>query len=590
MKAQPPALRPLALLLAASLSLEALSADPSALFTAAADAKRAKSAFAALKSAKASYLERLGISRKAFASGEAAELNAWAAARASSSLGSGGAEGAAPDGGYAGAEAAQAAFHKARDGALAAARDIEGRRPAAAGAGARPSACAAALAELSKRGLALAKLFASVPLSSSASAYSKAEAELLSLSPELGRLFPEALELGKLLKAGGKAGRRLWLSALAAGDAEESAAFLLSSRAAVLAAAPSASGPLARLEAALGAEAALSRVSLLFLCPSAKGDEEASFAAAARSLLSLGRERAAALLKALDGSAYRVLEGGAASARFSSLHARLGDSRRRALAASLGLLPGELALLADAAASAAGLSAPPAAPPFGYPSAAPARGKALEEELRALNGILAAAARLPAGSPRLAAYLPLLERPELMALAASEGRYAGLYREAGLSFSALFKAADAAAARELALSPALSKAASRLFPKSSASPRLEIIALELAAPGRSRGMAFVASASSPEGRRYLLPIPPSLAGPAYARALSAALGEGGAEAPAAPESSLFLCNVSLFGALPRGEERLLLPMEAYPAQKTGWTAGVEASLELELDLLSGGEA
>lgn len=565
------------LLSALAFAAAPLWAAPSALFTLSAESKRAASAYAALRAAGSAYSARLASARKSLGAAEDEAAMAWALARARPL------EGASPDGSYAGSEAAGAAFQKARDRALAAAREIERRRE---GSGKSPGPVQAALAELRKRASALSKLFSSGSLSQSAQAYAAAEAELLALSPDLKRLFPEALEAGKALKAAGRTGRRLWLSLLASGDAEEVALSLLSSRKAVVAAAPQAAAALDRLEAVLGAEAALSASSLLFLYPGAEGPERASFAAAARLLLGLGPERSLALLEALDGSAYRLLEEGKGSSRFASLLSRLPEARTRELAADLGLSAGELASLRALAEAASGFSAPRYEAPFARPEPLPGAGPALDGKLRALNAVLAAAAALPEGRARRAAFLPLLERPELMALAASDERYAALYAEAGSAFSSLYAEADAGAAETLSRAPSLARAAARLFPKP-ASPRLEVAVYELGDLGGSRSLAFAAKVLGPGDKAFLLPIDPSLAGPAYAAAFAEGAGAEGAKAQAA---LLSRCRVFVYAALPRDGERILLPLPPYPERKGQDRAAARegAASLLEAELIAGG--
>jgi len=574
------------LLFAAALATIPLGAEPSALFTVSSEAKRAASAYAALRAASSGYSARLASERKSLAAAEGEAALAWALARARPL------EGASPEGLYAGAEAAAAAFLKARDRAFSSARDIENRR---AGGGKSPGPASAALSELQKRGAALSRLLASGSLSQSASAYAAVETELLALSPDLKSLFPEAIEAGKSLKSAGRAGRRLWLSLIAAGDAEEVALSLLSSRKAVAAAAPQAAAALERLDAALGAEAALSASSLLLLYPGAEGPERASFAASARLLLGLGPERSLALLEALDGSAYRLLESGKGSGRFASVLSRLTEARARGLALDLGFSPGELASLRALAEAAAGFSAPRYEPPFALPAPLPQAGKALDEEVRALNAVLAAASAAPEGSARRAAFFPLWEEPRLMALAASDERYSRLYGEAGSAFATVFAEADAEAAKALARAPSLARAAARLFPKSGGAPRLEVAVYELGDLGGSRSIAFAAKVLGPEGKGFLMPIDPSLAGPAYAaafaRAVSAgAAGDGAADAQA--QAALLLrCRVFVYGALPRGEERLVLPVPPYPAPKGGGGAAARewVASSLEAEIIAGAE-
>jgi hypothetical protein len=564
-------------LLFAALALMPLKADPSALFTLPAEARQAKSAYAALKAASLGYQGRLAADRKALATAEAASLVAWAVARAQPL------EGAAPDGSYAGAQSAATAFAKGRDRALAAARDIENRR-----AEKSPGSAASALAELKKRAAILSRLFLGGSLSQSAASYAAAETELLALSPDLKHLFPEAIEAGKLLKASGRTGRRLWLASLAAGDAEEVASSLLSSRKAIAAALPAAASRLDRLEAALGAHEALSRVSLLFLYPGAEGPERGSFAPALKLFLGLGSERSLELLKAEDGSAYRLLEERQASGRLASVLSRLPESRLRGLALDLGLSAGELASLSSLAALASDFSAPAQNQPFGSPASRARTGKKLEEEALALNTLLVASAA--EGQGRRSVYLGLLERPELLALAASESRYSKLYADAHSALSSFFAQADAEAEKEIARLPSVSRAAASLFPKSGEAPRVEIAAFELADLPGSRAIAFAAKVSGPEGKAFLLPIEPSLAGPIYARAFARAVnGAASSGGETTPEALLSRCRVFVHEALPRAEEVALLPSSPYPAAKApGGEADLDrAAGELEAEIISG---
>lgn len=564
-------------LLLAALAVMPLKADPSALFTLSAEAKQTKSAYAALKAASTGYRDRLAADRKSLASAETASLVAWAVVRAQPL------EGAAPDGSYAGAQAAASAFSKARDRALAAARDLENRR-----ATADRGPAASALAELKKRAAALSRLFLSGSLSQSTASYSAAETELLALSPDLKNLFPEALEAGKLLKASGRTGRRLWLASLSSGDAEEVALSLLSSRKAVVAASPASASRLDRLAAALGAHEALSGASLLLLYPGAEGPERASFAPAVRLLLALGSERSLALLKAMDGGGYRLLEGGAGSGRFASILSRLPESRRKGLALDLGLGAGDLASLSSLAALASDFSAPPSASPVTRPRT----GKKLEEEVRALNTFLAEASSSAEGEGRRSAYLVFLEHPELLSLAASDGRYSKLYADALSALSSLFAQAASEAAQEMARLPSLTRAAASLFPKSGGAPRLEISSYELGDLPGGRALAFAAKVSGPDGKAFLLPIEPSLAGPVYARAFARAVkGAANSDGSAASEALLARCRVSIHEALPRGDDQVLLPSSPYPETKAqGGEAGLDrAAGDLEAEILSGVE-
>ncbi|MBL8968455.1 MAG: hypothetical protein JNG85_15735, partial [Spirochaetaceae bacterium] len=294
-----------------------------------ANAKKARGLLSELDAARKGIAARMDAARAALAKAEQEALVARAVARARPEA----ATALAPDSSYRGTEAAEAAYAAARSASLAAARALVEGSAFAEGK---------SVADLEKAAAAkaaeLGKLLRGAGLGDKGTA--AVEKELLPRLASFAELFPEAFEVGALLKKSGVEGKGLWLAALSRLDARSAAAFLVESRAEALKRAPAAAATLDRLAAVLEAEALWRRAAPIAL-HAAAGDPEGRLAASVQSFAALGEERAAALLAAAERGPWRLgglgkgtslpTGGEGPARRLARLAAALSEPRRRSL-------------------------------------------------------------------------------------------------------------------------------------------------------------------------------------------------------------------------------------------------------------------
>ena len=556
-------------------------------------AKKAALLLEAIDAANKGIEARLDAARKAGGAAELAALEAAAVLEASQ----GGLSAISPDASYSGAEAAAAALAAARTKAFAAALAVaEGKAMAEGKSVAELSALRAAKAK------ELAALVAAAGLGEKAAL--AAEPELLRRSKGLPELFPEGAAAGKALMKAGAAGRKIWLSALSACDAEAAAEALVAARPEAAKAAPAASSALDGLEAALRAFRAWRTAAPFALHPSAfmEGGQEgapgtAPLNAAYQALGALGEERAVALLKAFEASPYRVSEASAAQRLSLALEAMTVE-RRRGAALGLGLSPADclgLALLCGRAAAPAAKEPPAAQKPATAGTAplapAAAAGKAagqvtsaheaaaLEASVRELNRLkaeLAAAEGAPdrGGRERTIA-LALLARRDLLALAAQDERYAALFSAAGKSLGPVFREAEKGALERAARDPAAAKRLARLKALHKAEPRLSLA--EGKPEAGVRRFSLLARFPAAEGAEAVAAMDPALAGPAYALAFAEAAGLASELKSLGPAAFLERYGVRFVPAYPGARDLVALPASAFPPPPKGADAALAAA-------------
>ena len=356
------------------------------------------------------------------------------------------------------------------------------------------------------------------------------EKYLAAKTHDLGRLFPEALELEALLRRAGAAGAREVAAAMAHREAEAVAASFLASKARLLSIAPAAAGPFSRLEDSFSAYRTWIRSSSLAAYPgdleSASPEQRSALSASLESILSLGQARASSLLSALSAGNGRESAAAEAATRLAELWARSPAAKRRELAALCGLRESSLALFASLAAPSRGRlssSRLPVADPLSM--------------VAALNGLaIAIADEESQGEPSSAGFrgpepaLLLLERPNLASVARMESRYTKMYAEASRRLGALYAQAAEGAQGRLESSLAVFKAASLAL--GSAPTSLVVHALDLSLPVEESGrrIAFFAEATDSSGASVFLPLRAELAGAEYATAFARAAGIGTARA------------------------------------------------------------
>jgi|GEM_PF-2960301 len=584
-----------------------LAADPGAVFDRRADARRASAAYAELKSAGRTYLSLLESERLELAKAERDSAAAWAAMLCGQTGGAGHGEGGgqSQDGAvFLGVASSQKVFEDSRSRAFSLAAGIAGRRSGKA-EGSEGKA-AAALLQLRARSAKLSALFDSVPLkylTLNSSAYAKAEAELLSLSPDLSSLFPEALLLGKKLKGAGREGKRLWLVCISAGDSEELAAAVLGSKKRILALLPSSQEGLSQLEAAFDAEQKLSAAGADMLFPSLR---RSSLGPPLSALQALDAKRQDTLLAALSSGEHRLLDGAPVFQRFVSLVSALGPGgscssglsggcgRQADFAAAMGLSLPALARFAESAGRLKSAQKDESGGGTESGSASLSGPAALESSVLELNRIFASAARSSAaGRSSLGDYLVFLEKPWLAAFAAGQSRYAAPYAAARAALDGLLSEARTRAVRSLEADAAAGRLAAAAGRRAGEKGSPKVLVFESPEPGLSDCLAFVLEVQGSGGKTYLLPLPASISGPAYAAALSACLagsspqegagqGRGQASRPE-PGEILSRFRIEVRGALPRGAGLASLAEEAYPSSlDAGGPESRLAALEAEL--------
>jgi len=499
---------------------------------------RAGRLLASMDSAGQALESRLAAARKAQLKAEAEAVESYALLGASrSTRGSW----AAPEGLPRSGEAS-AAYGQARDAAKAAALLLAARGDrAGSDEGLRQRA--ALEASLKAGGDSLAALVLEPRLSDRAAL--GLEKNLSARAHDLGRLFPEAVEIEALLNRAGSAGSKEAAAAMARRSPEAVASALLASRSRLLALSPGASGPLARLEDSFSAYRSWLSVFAIAAYPgdlaSISPEQRSALAASLGAVLELGQARAASLFAAMSLGGARDEAAADAAVRLATAWARSPASGRRNLAALCGLRESSLSLFSSMLASrpARALSRSASADALAAMSALNSLEIAIadEETLGDQAGAFSRAAE-PA--------LLLLEKPELATTARLEERYAKLYAEASRRLQALYAQAAESAQARLESSGPVFRAASQAL--GSAPTDLVVHALDLGLPqGESgRRIAFFAVATDSGGASVCIPLRAELAGEEYAAAFARAAG----------------LNLQKSGAakpdLPRGEAPALL--------------------------------
>ncbi len=546
----------------------------------AAMAAKTKTALAAIDAIRRNRDERYAKARKAIAVAEAESLRAAAALTA------------AREGVFilvredlgAGREAA-AVFEASRESLIAAAlvlsapetpEEIEGRRRSAE---------------------ALVALLRAQELSQKSAM--AIEAELLRRSEELAEQFPEALKVGSALKAAGRTGRTAWLTALAYGDVESLVMALLAEKDKLGSLAPPALPELVALERAFAAYRALVSQARFFVWPSMYAPSEAGAAdaaqlGAARALAALGEKRALRLLAAFERSPRNPCPGEFAR-RTLELAGRLHADGGRLVAQTLGYAPSEwagfLELLRRSCETAGSREV---AGGMGS-GTVPSRVASTEEErVRALNRVRAELAALDASrdpaleSRRMQAFLDLLERPELLALAASDERYASLFAAAGEAYGRLFDDARRRFMEAFAVDPFVLSAQKRLAARTAEPPKLELLE-----------EPWLREEPASEGRRFfavlragglIIVADPERAGKAYARAFAETGGRGAELAAVGPSAFLVRYGIRFFDAFPLHDGRAAISSAVFPPYPEPFAGDRRAYLlaDLEVERIRGG--
>ncbi len=579
----------------------ASAADPSVLFDRKADARAAKASFAALRDANRSYLLLLETKQQDLAKAELDYAAAWAALNSHSASGQTEGGGQAEDGSvFLGTAEARRAFDEARARASALAAEIAGRQSGAAAAAAGQSRLVTSLSALKTKGRALSSLFRSVPvkyLTLNSSAYGRVESGLLALSPDLEALFPEVPALGRMLKASGREGKRLWLALLCSGDSEEIAGAIISSKNEILTILPKSSAELADLAAAYNAEQLLSAAGADLLFPDRNRDnpDRTGLAAAAGALHALDQKRGRALLSALSSgtlpeSVHRLPGTGSALERFALLASALGPVRQAGFVSDRGLSPEAFARLAECLPVVPGMAHEPSAAE--KQTALPASAPDVAQTVLALNTIFATIDKSEAlGESSARDCLAFLEKPELAVFAASNKRYTEPYTKARAVLDAAFGKAEGSAVQELEKDARVQKLASvaRRTGKKGGSPKVLVFKSASAGASARSCIAFALETPGGSGKTILIPLPASVCGPIYAAAFASALGPSpGPASTEKPEALLARCGILVLDALPRGGGLAVLAAGCYPAAldirgAAERLAAIEAELMLEAE-------
>jgi hypothetical protein len=506
-------------LLAASLALGApLFAQGLPSFLPAKAAARATRIIASIAESSAAIEARRVAARKAQLSAESEMLEAYALVVASRTSGASWAR----EDGSSRSENAGLAFGAARERAVAASRSL-----ADASMGGELEAL---LASRDKNLEALSELVVAAALGEKSSL--ALEKNLSLAAKELGRLFPEAMEIEALLRKAGAQGARLASLAMIRREPEGAARVLLSQKARILALSPAAAGALARLEAALAAYESWSANFPPAAFPgglaSLTGEERLALSSGIEAISSLGGDRASALLGAMSGLGSRDAAAAEASLRLATAWSRSPAARRRELAGLCGLRESRMAVFASQAEAAF----PDSAAPFRQGRVA---AKDPIATLAAINGLsiaiadeetLASPGQANAGPPTKARgpepALLFLERPELALAAVAEPRFAGLYAEASRRILSLYAQAAEGAQARLEAQPQLSRAASLALGSKAESLIVSSADLPRAEGDFGRRIAFLATATDSAGFSVNLPLRADIAGPEYAAAFAKA--------------------------------------------------------------------
>jgi hypothetical protein len=334
---------------------------------------------------------------------------------------------------------------------------------------------------------------------------------------DLGRLFPEIVEVQSLLRKAGAAGCLLSARAMAGGSAELAAAAYVESADEILAAAPAASRAMESLAAAYAAYAAWSSGFALASSPgelaSPRSEGPEPLARGIAALATLDPARAAALVSAMEFGDGRDAAAASAARRLAAAWESLGASRRRELASECGVQSSAMAAFASALA------------PLSEPSE-PTAGLEAAAIMTSLNALASAIADEEARGSRSGPEpsLLLLEKPRLAAAAATEPRYSSLWKQCDGRLGAIYRRAADDAAASLETLPSTIKAAGRALGAAPASVVVESVDIGPAEGAFGRVLAFAAVAKGPEERIVRFPIRAELAADAYARSFAKAAG------------------------------------------------------------------
>jgi hypothetical protein len=575
------------LIAAAILASQYLGSQSLAAYLPTSAASSAAKLLARAAAADASLESSLKAAWSGQAQADAACIQAYALAAASRSSKE---AWASPDGGSLSAGAA-AAFAAARDRAKADARAI------ASGGSAGDSAAGLAEAGAAARD-SLALLILKSGIGEKAAL--GLERYLADFSKDLGRLFPEAIEVESLLRKAGAGGAREAAAAMSRRRPQEVAEALVSAKERLAALSASTAEPLSRLEAVLTAYRAWIAASAIAAypgdLPAAKAEERSALGNGIAALSLLGTARSAALLSAMASGDTRSQAAAEAARRLAAAWSRSPQSRRLELAALSGAASSSMAAFAAAAASLTALrSSAAGVQPTGV---SPVRDSASQPAVRAdplsvLAGLDAleiaiADEQTQGGAARGAEpCLSLLERPELAAAAKSEPRYSNLFAEASARLLALYSRAAQDAQARLESSQAVFKSASRAL--GTVPTGLVVRSVDLAAEA-GRRLAFVASAEDSSGASVWFPIRSDLAGSEYALAFARAAGLQAAEASlkagaAGTASFLAAYGQSIAAAYDPENWGDALALDSFPA--LGSAGKILEGTTLELAILEG---
>jgi hypothetical protein len=471
----------------------------------AASASKASSYLAVVDAANSGIRSRRAAARAEQLEAEKASLAVFALLYAAE----GGEAWADPDG-AATSSAASSAFAEARSRALGAASSL------ASGAS---SAGSGGTSELErKRSESASKLGEAIGESKPAAKAAAGVEKLLSdRIKDLGRLFPEIVEVQALLRKAGTAGCLLSARAMSGGSAELAAASYVESADGILAAAPAAARAMESLAAAYAAYAAwMSGFALAaspgeLAAPRTEGPEPLARGIAA--LATLGPARAASLVSAMELGDGRDAAAASAARRLAAAWESLGASRRRELASECGVQSSAMAAFASALVQR----------PARDEAKAGLEPGAIMTSLNALaSGIADEEARGSRSGPEPS--LLLLEKPPLASAAAAEPRYSSLWKQCEGRLGAIYRRAAEDAAASLETLPSTSKAAARALGAAPTSVVVESVDIGPEEGAFGRVLAFAAVAKGPDERIVRFPIRAELAADAYARSFAKAAG------------------------------------------------------------------
>jgi trimeric autotransporter adhesin len=501
--------------IAASLVLIAATAPLAAqgmkAYLPAAAATKASSYLAAIDAANSGIKSKLAAARAEELAAESASLAAFALLYAAD----GGEEWADPEGSATSAGAA-ATFVEARAKVIGAASALSSGGAQTGGGG---------TAELEKKRDESAEKLGALIKDSKPGAKSAAGIEKLLADKikDLGRLFPEIVEVQSYLRKAGTAGYVISAKAMAGGSAELAAAAYVEAADEILAAAPAAARAMESLAESYAAYAAWTSGFALASCPGelaisgTGGPEPLSRGIAA--MAALDAARAADLIAAMESGDGREAAAAAAARRLAAVWESLGSSRRRELGMRCASRASAMAAFASAVETRPSRREPPAQ-------------LEARDVMSSINALAAAIAdeeergSRPGPEPSLS----LLERPQLAAAAASEPRYADLYKRCSGRLGAIYRRAAEDASASLEALPSSAKAAARALGSAPASLVVEAVDIGPADYASGRVLSFVAIAASSSGRIVRLPIRAEIAAEAYARSFAKAAGLTGAAA------------------------------------------------------------